>query len=327
MRHFDQGRWPDRLGSPAFVLGVALAASLALASLPDVWTAPLRDAAATALRPGLGAAGFVRRQARGAVGSVRRQFNTAAKLARAEREIERLRAECRHWRHEAEQLAAGLPLRDRHDPGNAQRLLRGRAIPARVLGAQARAFLARHDLLGVGARAGVEPEAWVVEPSPAVIDRGADGGVEQGDRVLAGARVWGRVVEVGSHTAVVIRATEAGYRDVVRLAAPLEPGQRPRLGAEGVLEGTGERLARLRMVPVSEPVDAGDLVIASDADVLSRPLIYGRVARVERPVGAAHWEIWVEPAAGDGVPDEVAVVRIEMNPLRVAGRQGGGGSR
>ena len=113
---------------------------------------------------------------------------------------------------------------------------------------------------------------------------------------------------------------DAPERDVVRLAAATPSGAAPRLGSEGVLEGTGEPLARVRLIPVTEPVEVGDEVYTgAAAGVLARPLLYGRVVRVERPIGAAHWEIWMEPAV-DGRPERVAVLRIELNPRRVGQR-------
>ena len=51
---------------------------------------------------------------------------------------------------------------------------------------------------------------------------------------------------------------------------------------------------------------------------LAEPLLCGRVVRLERPVGAAHWEIWMQPAVDPHRTDEVAVLTIEVDPLRVA---------
>jgi hypothetical protein len=104
--------------------------------------------------------------------------------------------------------------------------------------------------------------------------------------------------------------TEPGYRDLVRLGES---------GPQGVLEGTGEPLARVRLVEVTEPVAMGDGVYSTAGKgFLPEPLLYGRVVRVERPVGAAHWEIWMEPAADPHQTEEVAVLRVELNRLRVA---------
>jgi hypothetical protein len=76
-------------------------------------------------------------------------------------------------------------------------------------------------------------------------------------------------------------------------------------------------LARVRRVDVTEPVAVGDAVYAaSDQGVLPQPLLYGFVVRVQRPVGAAHWEIWMKPAL-DGEPESVVVLRAQINPARI----------
>jgi hypothetical protein len=60
---------------------------------------------------------------------------------------------------------------------------------------------------------------------------------------------------------------------------------------------------------------------AAARGILPDPLLYGRIARLERPTGAAHWEIWMEPAVAESAPETVAVLRAELSPLRVAERR------
>ncbi len=309
-------RWTARLATPGAALAMALAAACVIMLLPQAWLVPLRAAAATVLRPGQRAASMVRGQAEGLLAEARRHWNTSRQLAEVEREVERLRDENRRL---AGELTTRAPPRPDEGPTDSERLLQAATVRARFLGVQARAFLKRHELLDAGARQGVEAGALVVEPSQAVIDRGRDARLAPGRLVLDGACVWGKVVEVGPLTSVVLRTTEPGYRDVVRLATHSSPGRPPRLGPEGILEGTGEPLARIRMVPVSVPVEVGDEVYASGSEgVLPAPLRCGRVARAELPAGATHWDLWMEPAVGPRPPDEVAVLKIELNPLRVA---------
>jgi hypothetical protein len=75
-------------------------------------------------------------------------------------------------------------------------------------------------------------------------------------------------------------------------------------------------LARVRRVDVTEPVAVGDAVYtASGLGIVRQPLLYGLVVRVERPVGAAHWEIWMKPAF-DSEPESVVVLRTQINPAR-----------
>ncbi len=71
---------------------------------------------------------------------------------------------------------------------------------------------------------------------------------------------------------------------------------------------------------MTEPVSIGDLVYSLHGQgILPRPILCGRVVRLERPVGATHWEIWVEPALAVREPDCVLVLKAELNAARAAG--------
>jgi len=305
----DPGKLKATMRSPEVALGIALVVAVATALLPGRCTGVVRSAAATLLCPGQQAGWQLRRHGTRLNARVRSHFRTADRLAQVEEELQNLKRQNRRLTAE---LAAvgGRPSRPAGDAADADRLLVADCVRARVLGSQARAFLHRQRLLDVGTRAGIDPEALVVD-LPAVIDRGSDARLRPGQLVTAGRRVWGKIVELGPYTSTVRTVTEAGYRDLVRLGGPSGP--------RGILAGTGEPLCRIRLVEVTEPVSIGEAVYTADgAGVLPAPLLYGHVVRLERPVGAAHWEIWMRPAVSDDEPQEVGVLRIELNPLRVA---------
>ena len=306
--------------APAAALALGLAAAVVLMALPEQCTGRAKMAAASILRP----AQQVVLQGRQCVGRAvawsRGRLDAAAQLDEARRECQRLR-------EENLRLAAALEAeRSRRlgpptDPAAeaAQRLLTARCVPARVLGQQARAFLRRQHLLDVGNREGVQPDALVIDGRLQWIDRGRDADLEAGQLAFSAGRVWGKIAEVGAATSVVRTVTEPGFRDLVRLATPDADGLPVRWGPEGILEGTGEPLARVRRVEASEAVAIGDLVYTvSGGGVLPRPLLYGRVVRLARPVGAAHWDLWIEPALRPGEPEQVLVLRTELNPRRLA---------
>ena len=72
------------------------------------------------------------------------------------------------------------------------------------------------------------------------------------------------------------------------------------------------------MIAATEPVAEGDLVYSLAGDgFVEEPLLCGRVARVQRPQGAACWELWVEPAADDS-DGELVILRAAVNPVRMA---------
>ena len=156
---------------------------------------------------------------------------------------------------------------------------------------------------------GVEPDAWVVD-APALLDRGEDARIRPGQPVAHGRCVWGKIVEVAAHTAVVQAVTEPGYRDLVQIAS----------GPQGILEGTGEPLCRIRLVEATAPVAVGDTVFtAAGRGVLPVPLVYGKIVRLQRPVAATHWDLWMQPAVAQR-PERVSVLRIELNPLRTVSK-------
>lgn len=302
-----------RLLSPAAGLAAGLGLAVLLACLPARWGDVLRAGAATLLRPGQVGVAALRQQGNRALDRLRCHLQDADRMAELQHEVERL---SRQNRRLLAELAAptNRPPPATEDPqaDRQSRLLRARCVPARVLGLQARSFLASLRLLDVGTRAGVRPDALVVE-GPAVIDRGREAGLRGGRLVLRGRGVWGKVLAVGPYTSTVRTVCQPDYRDLVRVGTPTGP--------QGILEGTGEPVARIRLVEVTQPVSVGDPVYAAAVQgLLPAPLLYGRVARVHRPVGAAHWEIWMEPAVDAGSPERVAVLRTELNPLRVAKR-------
>ena len=301
--------------SVALVAAGGMVVGVLLTALPARWTAPLKSAAATVVLPGqrtLRSAGDA--LDRGAE-VLARYRNAAACQGALEAELARLEAENRRLRQLAE--VSALSMR----PHEEELLFAAQAVPARVVGQQGRAFLARRHLIDAGAAAGTAEGDLVLEAPLPLIDRGADAAVKPGHLVLRGQAVWGKVAEVGRYSSAVQRVVEPGYRDLVRLVPPRRdgragpPGASP-VGPRGVLEGAGERTVRVRYVAVTEPVEEGDLVLAASTEgVLAEPLLYGRVTRAERSAGAAHWDIRVEPAAAMD-PAEVAVLRLALNPAR-----------
>lgn len=311
----------QRLTAPAPLLlaGLLLAAGLALC--PARWTATVKGGLGMALRPGQVAACWLSEQGRRGSRLVHRYLATVDRLAELERAHARLAEENRRLASALAAVPARRPSANPEDDAQ-ERLLRARGVKARVLGRAARAFLAEQHVIEVGSQAAIRPEALVLEELPGMLDQGRNVGLQAGHLVLSRGRVWGKVVEVGQQTSTIRRVTEPGYRDLVRLATAAADGTVVRWGPKGILEGTGEPLARIRMVEATEPVAVDDLVYSVAAQgILPEPVLYGRIVRIQRTQGAAHWDLWMEPAAAPGEPQTVIVLRTELNPLRQTGKQ------
>jgi hypothetical protein len=301
------------LTAPAAQLAVLIAMAPAMAMLPAPSVTALKAVAGGLLVPG-------QRQVARAREWTARQIEVVASARATADEHAALADTLRCERLRNSELEAALALSraagdERQDDA---RLVLAGLVRARVLGRQARAFLDRADIIDCGGNDGLARGDLALAEERPIVDQGADVGLAVDDLALAGRRVWGRLDEVGQHTASVRRATDRGFRDVVRLAQG--DGARGRATARGVLEGTGEALARVRMVASTEPVSVGDYVLADALrGAVSAPLIYGRVVRVDREPGKTHWEIWMEPAVGPNEPKEIAVLRLRLNPRRMEG--------
>ncbi len=308
----------QRLTTPTATLMLGLTLAVALLVCPESWTVGTKGRMASLLRPGQTATRWLRQQASGAAAKVTNHWNTAAQLAEVQEQNAQLQEQIRRLTAQIAVFegASRSTFPATYEEDADHRLLRTRGVRARVLGHAARRFLTEHQILDVGAEAKIRPEALVID-LPALIDQGANVKLQAEELVLSQGRIWGKIVEVGPQTSTVRRVTEPGYRDIVRLATPGATPHELRWGPQGIIEGTGERLARIRLIEVTEPVAIGDLVYTASAKgLLPEPLLYGRIVTVERPVGAAHWDLWMQPAVAAHEPETVVVLRTEVNGKR-----------
>jgi hypothetical protein len=323
--------WLRQLMAPRGLLAMLLVAAAAAHFMPERIVDPLRGAWSALLRPAqivtTSAVDFTRdRWARLQAGWADRK-----RLVESEQEIVELREQNR--RLAAAVAAARVGELESARCGSSgsptEPLLRAEAVDVRVLGQTAQTFLRGQEVLDFGSRAGAGRGALVIDAGPKsdsaadranpLLDAGSDLGFRSGRLVLAGRRVWGKLATVGSHTSVVQRITDRGYRDAVQLVCHDDGAEATaRLGPRGVLVGNGEALCRIELVETTEPVSVGDEVSTIADGVVPAPLIYGRIARVEGPPAGAHWQIWMEPAMGADAPRQVAVLKLELNPTRIA---------
>ena len=223
--------------------GLVVAAGL-LVFTPQDRIEPLRTGIAALLRPGQVAVrrGVERLNAFRPL--LTSWLSEGWNATRQESELAALRAENTRLQAELNWLVARTEHEQdtRAEQGQA-RLLSFDSIPAMVLGGAARRHLSHHGLLSVGQDDGVSAEELV-------IDRGSAAGVGEDDWLLEGQAIWGRVIRAGAQTSTVREVTARDYRDVVEIVH--RTGASLVRGPRGVLEGTGETLCRIRLVPTTE---------------------------------------------------------------------------
>jgi cell shape-determining protein MreC len=293
--------------SPFVCLFLVLTAAAGLAFLPQRVVSEVRQVFQSGLTPGLRLVASSRDAVEATLGLIGNLGSGTRRAAHLECEVEQLRQT--RGQLEAEIVWLRSRIADGVD-ADASRLVHPRLLPAHVLGQRAQSFLRSQGILDAGANADVSAGDLVLDLPPAMIDQGASAGAASGQLVLKGRRVWGKVSRADPQISTVIRATDAGYRDLVRIAQP--GGDGLTIGPRGVLEGTGEPLCRLRQVPLTQSVAVGQLVISDGGEgLLDGALLYGEIERVEQSPGAAHWDIWVRPALPPDLPRTVSILIAE----------------
>lgn len=151
--------------------------------------------------------------------------------------------------------------------------------------------------------------AQVVAASPGnfestvALDKGTDDGVMNGQPVVAGDGLVGRVVDVSRRRATVLLLTDPQSGVSVRLEGTNQPG---------VANGrAGGDLLRLEAVPPDVRVRKGDLVFTSGLNISIYPagIPVGRVVEVRRIPGAIEQTILVRPVVDVGRASFVQALR------------------
>lgn len=173
----------------------------------------------------------------------------------------------------------------------------------------------RADRTGVTAR--VVYEAADGSTGVWLIDRGATDGVSAGQPVVAGdSIIVGKVLSVGRLTARVLPLTDSDSRLAVTLMNVQE--------TIGVLEGDRGLSMAVKLIPQSERVSVGDVVITSGLEMnIRRGLIVGIVESVERSTQEPFQTALIAPLDQSRHPVFVMVLpTIETGP---AGAETGAG--
>lgn len=296
------------------------AAGIGLACLPQSVTEPIRTGVRDLACPGQMAAQSVAlwcHEARQGYGQSRRLAAQVAvlnaQLADWQLRCRRLQLEKTRFQDELIQTRGrGFPL-----PSTGEPLAVPELLEAAVVGEETINRWSAGKLLDCGRIDGISGTELVLEKPGLLIDQGRDSGVELEQPAYVGGCVVGRVVSVGRWTSTVQMVTDPAYSGLIQLAR-----QTPRglvFGAEGILDGQGDGLCRIKLISSTEPVSVGDLIFTGGRDgVVPWPMYYGEVVAADLKPGAPHWDIQMKPALSDGEFQTVHVLRQVMNPERLA---------
>lgn len=195
-------------------------------------------------------------------------------------------------------------------------------VSAAIVAAEQLSFMHRQVLIESRELTDFERDALVLQKAePAntsdesdsvalTLDQGQTTGLEPDQPVYAGRCVVGTLSDVGRWISRVRLLTDPEYRGRARILRPVEKGFA--YGPEGILEGTGEPLCRLRYLSRTDSVRVGDRVYTNGPV----PMYYGQIVRAERDENAPEWNVWIQPAMNLAEIQNVQVLRQLVNPLR-----------
>lgn len=141
------------------------------------------------------------------------------------------------------------------------------------------------------------PTSW---QSLITVDAGLNQGIRENMPVITSTGLVGKVVRAARSSGVVQLINDRHSGVSVEL---------PRLGAVGIVEGTVERLLRLKFITKEVPVKVGDEVITSGAGgVYPRGLKVGKVAKVINRRYELEKTVLVRPAVNLNAVEEVLII-------------------
>ncbi len=190
-------------------------------------------------------------------------------------------------------------------------------IRAEVLSGSQRKFLHRQLLIESSQKTASQIDQLVLLPAnhddSLVIDHGEVSGLTGNLPVFAGQCIVGSLMDVGQQVSRVRLVIDPEYRGRARILRKLNEGLA--YGPEGVLEGTGEELCKLRYIGKAESVRVGDDVYTADPTTSSSaPMYYGRIEKVDLQPNSHEWTVWVRPGFDLNELNSVQILKHSFTP-------------
>jgi rod shape-determining protein MreC len=133
---------------------------------------------------------------------------------------------------------------------------------------------------------GKEPTNWL---NTLIIDKGTKEGIFINQPVMNFSGLIGKIIEVSDKTAKVLLISDVNSRVVVLV-------RRTRL--EGMLEGIGKGLCRLKYLPVDSDVQLGETVVSAGlGGVYPKGLVIGKIESIKIERGGIYKSCIVKPAS------------------------------
>jgi len=134
-----------------------------------------------------------------------------------------------------------------------------------------------------------------------VLDKGQKDGVSKDMSAITPKGLAGKIFEVTGSYSKLLLLTDINFSASVRLQESRK---------EGVISGTGSRMAILKYIPYEDEVKIGDIVITSGLDQLFPPGVpVGFISKIDKK-GSDHFQyIEVTPYADDSKIEEVLIIK------------------
>jgi rod shape-determining protein MreC len=139
------------------------------------------------------------------------------------------------------------------------------------------------------------------------INRGRDDGLAKGQFVLGDNSIIGTITDVSPRTSNVRLFTDPAAKIAVRIG---------NLKIDRVMQGAGNNMAKIRLLPTKYKVKVADLVFAQKKPgFLDAPMVIGSVAQCKRDdQNPSVWDITVKPVSE--IDKLNSVTGIIMNPKK-----------
>lgn len=175
--------------------------------------------------------------------------------------------------------------------------------------------LAQIGQLPAEARERALPAAvYAFDPSPeratAIFDRGADFGIKPNCPVVWNGAVVGRIDSVGPWTSRAVLMGDRNCQIGVRCA---------RSRVQGVLEGIGGGMSRVKYIPKDADIEVGDMFITSGTDeIFPKGLLVGRCVEASTESGESFKWVVVKPSFDRSLLENAAILLPDSIPARPA---------